>query len=61
MVDVGFRQGGLSGLAVAFFTLAVLAGYTNQTALEVMFVIFGILAFFTYFGMALDLYFSNRD
>lgn len=59
MVDVGFRQGGLSGLAIALFTLALLAGYTNQTGLEWIFGILGLLSFFTYFGMALDLYFKK--
>ena len=60
MVDVGFRQGGLSGLAVAMFTLTFLAGYTGQTALEVFFLALGILSFFTYFGMAVTLW-SRRD
>lgn len=60
LVDVGFRQGGLSGLAVAMFTLTFLAGYTGQTALEVFFLALGILSFFTYFGMAVTLW-SRRD
>ena len=59
MVDVGVRLTGLSGLAVALFALTFLSGYTDQTYLEWIFGLLGLVTFWIYVAMALNMYFSK--
>jgi hypothetical protein len=56
---MGIRLTGLSGLAVALFALTFLSGYTDQAYLEWIFGLLGLVAFWIFVAMALNIYFSK--
>jgi len=53
---VEVRLGGLAGLGVGLFAVAVAAGYTKQHILELICIVLGSIAVLAYLVMSIDRY-----
>jgi len=56
MTVVEVHLGGMAGLGVGLFAVAVAAGYTGQTALAVVCALLGFVAVISYIVMAINRY-----
>ncbi len=61
VIGLNLRLSGLWAVSIALFALALVSGYTNQTALEVFFFVLGLVIFLFRLGMAVEAYNKSHD